>query len=187
MYNHTLDDPSAAIHVPASNEAVSRWVPASNRFWEAETASDEEYDYIPWIYDDEAFDDELEDDIQLPQLPRDGNIDITDDLIAPLASSRIDELLDIQDSMETVTPEQPEQPRGVEDYGDYGLRKTTENPRWYTKTPFFDTPYGAKGINAHAEFLETYEDILSSLSKRLSNKKFRKGSTINAILADAAR
>ncbi|KAH9203982.1 hypothetical protein DL95DRAFT_471900 [Leptodontidium sp. 2 PMI_412] len=78
--------------------------------------------------------------------------------------------------MEAVTPEQPSQPKGVVDYGDYGFRKTAEDPRWYKKTPFFDTLYGAKGINAHAEFLETYEDILSSLSKRLSNKKFRKDS-----------
>ncbi|PVH68777.1 DDE-domain-containing protein [Cadophora sp. DSE1049] len=187
VYNHTLDNPSNMINVPASNEPVSRWVPANNRFWEAETASDDEYDYIPWIQDDGAFDDEPEDGIQLPQLPRDGNIDITDDLIAPLASSRIDELLDIQDLMEAVTPEQPSQPKGVVDYGDYGFGKTAEDPRWYKKTPFFDTPYGAKGINAHAEFLETYEDILSSPSKRLSNKKFRKGSTVNAILADAAR
>ncbi|KAL5329985.1 hypothetical protein ACEPPN_003507 [Leptodophora sp. 'Broadleaf-Isolate-01'] len=80
---------------------------ASGRFWEAETASDEEYDYIPWTQNDRAFDDEPEDGIELPQLPRDGNINITDDLIAPLASSRIDELLNIQDLMEVVTLEQP--------------------------------------------------------------------------------
>ncbi|KAL5330032.1 hypothetical protein ACEPPN_003556 [Leptodophora sp. 'Broadleaf-Isolate-01'] len=159
VYNYTPGDLSTVINVPASNEPVPRWIPVNNEFWEAEIASDEEYDYVPWTYNDGAFDDEPEDGIELPQLPRDDNVDITNDLIAPLASSRIDELLEV-----ATTPEQPSQPRGIEDYGNYGLKR----------------------INAHAEFLETYEDILSSPLRRLSNKKFRKGSTVSAIIADAA-
>ncbi|KAL5322712.1 hypothetical protein ACEPPN_010687 [Leptodophora sp. 'Broadleaf-Isolate-01'] len=121
VYNHTPGDLSTAINVPASNEPIPRWIPVNNEFWEAETASDEEYDYIPWTQNNRAFNDEPEDRIELPQLPRDGNVDITDDLIAPLASSHIDELLDSQESIEV----EPLQPRGVEDYGNYS---TADNP-----------------------------------------------------------
>ena len=49
------------------------------------------------------------------------------------------------------------------------------------------TPHGAKGINAHYTFLEKYEDIMSSPSRRLSNSKFRKGSTFMAVMGEAAR
>jgi hypothetical protein len=44
------------------------------------------------------------------------------------------------------------------------------------------TPYSAKGIFAHSKFLEKNEDIMSSPSRRLSNRKFRKGAQSEANL-----
>jgi hypothetical protein len=49
------------------------------------------------------------------------------------------------------------------------------------------TPYGIKGIFAHSEFLEKNEDIMSSPSRRLSNRKFRKGAQIEANLGAMAK
>ena len=59
--------------------------------------------------------------------------------------------------------------------------------RWYAKTPFMHTPYSTRGIYAHSEFLEKNEDIMSSPSRRLSNKKFRKGAQIEANLGSIAK
>ena len=59
--------------------------------------------------------------------------------------------------------------------------------RWYVKTPFMYTPYSARGIYAHLEFLEKNEDIISSPSCRLSNKKFKKGAQIEANLGSIAK
>lgn len=50
-----------------------------------------------------------------------------------------------------------------------------------------ETPYRAKGIFAHADFLERYEDTISSPSRKLSNKKFRKGAQIEANLGAIAK
>ncbi|KAL5325277.1 hypothetical protein ACEPPN_006402 [Leptodophora sp. 'Broadleaf-Isolate-01'] len=100
VYNYTPGDLSTVINVLASNELVPRWIPVNNEFWEAEIVLDEEYDYVPWTYNDGAFDDELEDGIELSQLPRDDNVDIINDLIALLVSSRIDELLEVATTLE---------------------------------------------------------------------------------------
>ena len=49
------------------------------------------------------------------------------------------------------------------------------------------TPYGAKGIHAHADFLENYEYEMSSPSRHISNSKFRKGAQIEANLGAVAK
>jgi hypothetical protein len=73
------------------------------------------------------------------------------------------------------------------DYGEENSGIEGLDPRWYAKTPFMHTPYGVKGIYAHLEFLEKNEDIMSSPSRRLSNKKFRKGAQIEANLGNIAK
>lgn len=45
----------------------------------------------------------------------------------------------------------------------------------------------AKGLNAHAEFLNNYKDIMSSPSKRLPNQKFGKSSVQEAIKGASAQ
>jgi hypothetical protein len=49
------------------------------------------------------------------------------------------------------------------------------------------TPYGIKGIFTHSEFLEKNKDIISLPSRRLSNRKFRKGAQIEANLGAMAK
>jgi hypothetical protein len=61
------------------------------------------------------------------------------------------------------------------------------NTKWYAKTPFMHTPYSVKGIYAHLKFLEKNEDIMSSPSRRLSNKKFKKGAQIEVNLRSIAK
>ncbi|KAH8745610.1 hypothetical protein BGZ57DRAFT_862457 [Hyaloscypha finlandica] len=73
------------------------------------------------------------------------------------------------------------------DYGEENSGIRGLDDRWYTRTPFFQTPYGAKGIYEHATFLEKYEEEMSSPSRRLSNHKFRKGAQIEANLGAIAR
>jgi hypothetical protein len=92
-------------------------------------------------------------------LPRDSATPIpdpTDDLIEPLLETNLTDY-------------------GEENSGIQGL-----DPRWYAKTPFMNTPYGSKGIFAHSEFLEKHKDEMSSPSRHLSNKKFRKGAQIKS-------
>ena len=50
-----------------------------------------------------------------------------------------------------------------------------------------NTPYGSKGIFAYSEFLEKHEDEMSLLSRRLSNKKFRKGAQIESNIGSIAK
>jgi hypothetical protein len=104
-----------------------------------------------------------EDDLELPLLPRALEIEneignTADDLIEPFSEARLT------------------------DYGkeNSGIRRLDD--RWYTRTPFFQIPYGAKGIYKYATFLEKYEDKMSLPSRRLSNYKFRKGAQIEANL-----
>jgi hypothetical protein len=48
-------------------------------------------------------------------------------------------------------------------------------------------PYNVKSIFAHSEFLEKNEDIISSPSRRLSNRKFKKGTQIEVNLRAIAK
>jgi hypothetical protein len=73
------------------------------------------------------------------------------------------------------------------DYGEENSGIRGLDNRWYTRIPFFQIPYGAKGIYEHATFLEKYEDEISSPSRQLSNHKFRKGAQIKANLGVIAR
>src|SRR5487761_955370 len=59
--------------------------------------------------------------------------------------------------------------------------------RWYAKTPYMQTPYGAQGICIHSEFLDKHEYEMSSPSRILSNAKFRKDSQVEANLGALAR
>src|SRR5487761_185759 len=59
--------------------------------------------------------------------------------------------------------------------------------RWYAKTPYMQTPYGAQGICKHSEFLDKHEYEMPSPSRRLSSAKFRKGGQVEANLGALAR
>jgi hypothetical protein len=106
--------------------------------------------------------------LELPLLPRALEIEneignTADDLVEPFSEARL-----------TDYGEENSGIRGLDDW-------------WYTRTPFFQIPYRAKGIYEHATFLEKYEDEMSSPSRRLSNYKFRKGAQIEANLGAIAR
>jgi hypothetical protein len=107
-------------------------------------------------------------DIELPPLPLLPGIsnepsDMTDELVEPF--------------LETNLTDYGEENSGIE-----GL-----DLKWYAKTQFMSTLYGVKGIFAHSEFLEKNKDIMSLPSRRLSNRKFRKGAQIEANLGAMAK
>jgi len=68
--------------------------------------------------------------------------------------------------------------------GIYGL-----DSKWYKKPdfPFLQTPQGAAGIYAHSEFLNKHEHEMSSPSRGVSNRKFRKGSEMAAYKGEIAQ
>jgi hypothetical protein len=79
-------------------------------------------------------------------------------------------------------------PRGVfDEYGEKDSGIKGLDPRWYAKTPYMQTPYGAQGICKHSEFLDKHEHEMSSPSRRLSNAKFRKGAQVEANLGALVR
>jgi hypothetical protein len=158
---YTLDKNclNEAICVPASNEPQARMPPTQHSIWEKQPGASPDFEPL---YSDIPL---SNDEIELPLLNQALNqsTDDTDDLIQPFSETNITDY-------------------GEENSGIEGL-----NPRWYTKTVFMQTPYGAQGIFAHADFLERYEDTMSSPSRKLSNKKFRKGAQIEANLGAIAK
>jgi hypothetical protein len=162
IYNYSKTDPSLGIRVPSSNEPQLRVKPRGLTMWEQQPESYDAPEPLSELDEDD------EDDLELPLLPRALEIEneignTADDLVEPFSEARLTDY-------------------GEENSGIRGL-----DDRWYTRTPFFQTPYGAKGIYEHATFLEKYEDEMSSPSRRLSNHKFRKGAQIEANLGAIAR
>jgi len=116
--------------------------------------------------DDLSESDDSSDEVELPLLPR-----------SSTPNQDQDELDTLELQIRSCLTDYREEESGIQGY----------DKRWYAKTPFVSTPYGAKGIYAHAEFLEKHEKELSSPSRRASNHKFRKGAQIQANLGEAAR
>jgi hypothetical protein len=160
IYYHDQSNPEEGIRIPASNERLPRLQTPERSIWEEQPGESPE----PPI-DPDDWNDYLEGDIELPPLPPLPVIDsdMTDELVEPFSETNLTDY-------------------GEENSGIEGL-----DPRWYAKTQFMSTPYGAKGIFAHSEFLEKNEDIMSSPSRRLSNRKFRKGAQIEANLGAIAK
>jgi hypothetical protein len=163
-YRWDLDDRDKHIRVPQSNAPKLRWGGQRKTIWDENAIETDKYDSPSnselLSLDEDDVGDDSEDSMELPPHPlmsRDFH-----DTLKETVNQLISRTRDPNCRNLAVFDEY-----GVEDSGIKGL-----DPRWYAKTPYTQTPYGARGICKNFEFLDKYEHEISSPSRRLSNGKF---------------
>lgn len=160
-YNPDPDNPnSRAILVPASNQYVSREVLLSKSIFEPPSspplrsmASIDEDDYV-----------------------------LDTDQLAFLAESFPNKYSGILEAQEepTLPPIRRSNTQVSHEYGDT-IMTDPDDPSWYHRTPFLNTPYGTRGITNHGSFLRKHEHEMSSPSRRRSLDKYIKGTSMMAL------